>query len=118
MKLFFRGHDEKYAVEQTMLTLFPAERPLYPEEAPGGDNELELSFSRGGIWSTATAKLRREGKTFARQCRVKTEGLNSEDPVVVTRLTRRTLQRAFYMAAMDCLGTEPPWGMLSGVRPV
>ena len=44
MKLFFRGHDEKYAVEQTMLTLFPAERPLYPEEAPGGDNELELSF--------------------------------------------------------------------------
>ena len=46
MKLFFRGHDEKYAVEQTMLTLFPSERPLYPEEAPGGDNELELSFSR------------------------------------------------------------------------
>ncbi|MBQ9853166.1 MAG: coproporphyrinogen dehydrogenase HemZ [Ruminiclostridium sp.] len=118
MKLFFRGHDEKYAVEQTMLTLFPAERPLYPEEAPGGDNELELSFSRGGIWSTATAKLRREGKTFTRQCRVKTQELNSDDPVVVTRLTRRTLQRAFYMAAIDCLGTEPPWGMLSGVRPV
>ena len=38
MKLFFSGHDEKYAVEQTMLTLFPQERPLYPEEAPGGDN--------------------------------------------------------------------------------
>ena len=118
MKLFFRGHDEKYAVEQTMLTLFPAERPLYPEEAPGGDNELELSFSRGDSWSTATAKLRREGKTFTRQCRVKTSELNHEDPVVVTRLTRRTLQRAFYMAAIDCLGTEPPWGMLSGVRPV
>lgn len=118
MKLFFQGHDEKYAVEQTMLTLFPAERPLYPEEAPGGDNELELSFSRGETWSTATAKLRREGKTFTRQCRVKTQELNNDDPVVVTRLTRRTLQRAFYMAAMDCLGTEPPWGMLSGVRPV
>ncbi len=118
MKLFFTGHDEKYAVEQTMLTLFPAERPLYPQEAPGGDNELELSFSRGKTWATASALLRREGKTFARQCRVKTEDLNHEDPVVVTRLTRRTLQRAFYLAAVDCLGTEPPWGMLSGVRPV
>lgn len=118
MKLFFSGHDEKYAVEQTMLTLFPQERPLYPEEAPGGDNELELSFSRGPVWSTASALLRREGKTFARRCRVKTAALPDDDPVVATRLTRRTLQRAFYLAAIDCLGKEPPWGMLSGVRPV
>ena len=108
MKLFFSGHNEKYAVEQTMLTLFPQERPLYPEEAPGGDNELELSFSRGPVWSTASALL----------CRVKTAELPEDDPVVATRLTRRTLQRAFYLAAIDCLGKEPPWGMLSGVRPV
>ena len=112
MKLFFSGHNEKYAVEQTMLTLFPQERPLYPEEAPGGDNELELSFSRGPVWSTASALLRREGKTFPRQCRVKTAELPEDDPVVATRLTRRTLQRAFYLAAIDCLGKEPPWGML------
>ena len=118
MKLFFSGHSEKYAVEQTLLTLFPQERPLYPEEAPGGDNELELSFSRGAVWSTAFALLRRDGQTFARQCRVRTAELSEEDPVVATRLTRRTLQRAFYLAAVDCLGTEPPWGMLSGVRPV
>lgn len=118
MKLFFRGHSEKYAVEQTMLTLFPQERPVYPEEAPGGDNELELTFSRGAVWCTASALLRRDGKTFSRQCRVKTEQLPADDPVVATRLTRRTLQRAFYLAAIDCLGTEPPWGMLSGVRPV
>ena len=118
MKLFFSGHDEKYAVEQTMLTLFPQERPLYPQESPGGDNELELSFSRGSTWCTASALLRRDGKTFSRQCRVKTAELPADDPVVATRLTRRTLQRAFYLAAIDCLGKEPPWGMLSGVRPV
>ena len=44
MKLFFSGHGEKYAVEQTLLTLFPEERPVYPEERPGGDNELALAF--------------------------------------------------------------------------
>jgi oxygen-independent coproporphyrinogen-3 oxidase len=38
--------------------------------------------------------------------------------VVTTRLTRRTLQQAFYLAAIPLLGQEPPWGMLSGVRPV
>ncbi len=118
MNLFFTGHQEKYAVEQTLLTLFPQERPVYPDAKPGGDNELELTFSRGPQWCTARAVLRRAGETYTRQCRVRTEQLPADDPVVATRLTRRTLQRAFYLAAVDCLGTEPPWGMLSGVRPV
>lgn len=118
MNLFFTGHQEKYAVEQTLLTLFPQERPVYPDARPGGDNELELAFSRGPQWCTARAVLRRGGQTYTRQCRVQTSQLPQDDPVVATRLTRRTLQRAFYLAAVDCLGTEPPWGMLSGVRPV
>ena len=118
MKLFFSGHGEKYAVEQTMLTLFPAERPVYPAEKPGGDNELELAFTRGPHWCTASAVLRREGQVFRKRCRVRTADLRSDDPVLTARLTRRTLQRAFYLAAVDCLGAEPPWGMLSGVRPV
>ena len=118
MNLYFTGHGEKYAVEQTLLTLFPQERPVYPDTPPGGDNELELSFSRGKTWCTARATLRREGRTYTRQCRVQTSQLPQDDPVVATRLTRRTLQRAFYLAAVDCLGAEPPWGMLSGVRPV
>ena len=118
MNLYFTGHGEKYAVEQTLLTLFPQERPVYPDTPPGGDNELELSFSRGRPGATARATLRREGRTYTRQCRVQTSQLPQDDPVVATRLTRRTLQRAFYLAAVDCLGAEPPWGMLSGVRPV
>ena len=40
MKLFFTGHNEKYAVEQMLLTLFPQERPEYLETPSGGDNEL------------------------------------------------------------------------------
>ena len=118
MNLFFAGHQEKYAVEQTLLTLFPQERPVYPDTPPGGDNELVLSFSRGSQWWTARAVLGRGGENYVRQCRVGAAELAAEDPVVSTRLTRRTLQRAFYLAAVDCLGTEPPWGMLSGVRPV
>ena len=101
MNLFFAGHQEKYAVEQTLLTLFPQERPVYPDTPPGGDNELVLSFSRGSQWCTARAVLRRGGKTYVRQCRVAAAELPAEDPVVSTRLTRWTLQRAFYLAAVD-----------------
>ena len=46
MNLFFAGHQEKYAVEQTLLTLFPQERPVYPDTPPGGDNELVDVYKR------------------------------------------------------------------------
>lgn len=117
MKLYFKGHDERYAVEQTLLNLYPEEKPLYPEDPPSGDNELTLSFSPGKTWYTATAVLRRDGKTFRHQARVPApkEGASA---VLTTRLRRRCLQKAFYLASVDHLGTEPPWGMLSGVRPV
>ena len=118
MNLYFTGHQEKYAVEQTLLTLFPQERAVYPDTPPGGDNELELAFTRGAAWATARATLRRDGKTYHRQSRVPAADLADSDPVQTIRLIRRALQRAFYRAAVDCLGTEPPWGMLSGVRPV
>jgi len=117
MKLYFSGHEEKYAVEQSLLTLFPDERPEYSQEAPGGDNELELRFSAGKAYYTATAILRREGKVYRRSTRgrLPKEGA---DEVSLTRLRRRTLQRALYWVAVSHLGVEPPWGMLSGVRPV
>ena len=29
MKLEFRGHDDRYAIEQSLLAFFPEERPVY-----------------------------------------------------------------------------------------
>lgn len=113
MNLFFAGHQEKYAVEQTLLTLFPQERPVYPDTPPGGDNELVLSFSRGSQWCTARAVLRGGGRptsASAGGCRRTAGG----GPSGIHRSPCRTLQRAFYLAAVDCLGTEPPGGCSPG----
>ena len=35
MKLYLKGHDYKYAAEQMLLTLFPGERPSYPDRPAG-----------------------------------------------------------------------------------
>ncbi len=43
MKMFLFGHDFRYAAEQMLLTLFPSERPEYPEGAPEGER-AELSL--------------------------------------------------------------------------
>ena len=53
MKLYLKGHDYKYATEQMLLTLFPGERPSYPDRPAGeGEDSLTLSLSLGGRWAT------------------------------------------------------------------
>ena len=117
MKLYYRGHDYKYAAEQMLLTLFPTERPEYADAPPGpGENALVLSLSRGETWATATAALIWGGKEYraARRCRVsELTGQLSAD-----RALQRILKLAFYDAGTAALGKEPPWGALTGVRPV
>ena len=38
MKLVFRGHDERYVVEQSLMNLFPGELPVYEPITPGDDS--------------------------------------------------------------------------------
>ena len=60
MNLYLQGTDNKYAAEQTLLTLFPEERPEYPEGEPAGER-CELTVTRGEKYAVCTAKLVRGG---------------------------------------------------------
>ena len=100
MKLTLIGHDDRYAVEQLMMSLFP-------EVAEG---EAVSTLHRGATWLTATAKITLDGKTVTASRRLKA----AEETV---RLRRRALQQSFYLAATQLLDHTPAWGALSGVRP-
>ena len=100
MKLTLSGHDDRYAVEQLQMSLFPAD----------SDGEAISSLHRGGTWLTATAKITLNGKTATASRRLKA----SQETV---RLRRRILQQSFYLAACQLLPVTPPWGALAGVRP-
>ena len=60
MKIFLRGHDNKYAAEQMLLTLYPDQRPEYPAGRPEGDR-VELNRSRGAVYTTVTCLLWKDG---------------------------------------------------------
>lgn len=115
MNLILRGHDYRYAAEQMLLTLFPAERHQYGPAEPG-ENGVILSLARDGEQLTATARLTYGGETYAaaRQAPLSelTGGLADD------RVCQRILKLAFYDAGVKALGKEPPWGALTGVRPV
>ena len=117
MKLYLIGHDYKYAAEQMLLTLFPDERPVYPDTPPAPeDGTLVLRLSKGASWVTATARLSWRGATYTalRRCRPASD----DAPLERDRAYQRVLKLAFYRVGTRALGAQPPWGALTGVRPV
>ena len=109
MKLFLSGHEDRYAIEQLQLCLFPDSAPEHCDVPFSGDGAVS-ALHRGGAWLTATAKITLGGRTTRAVQRL---SLEKE----TYALRRRILQRSFYLAALPHLDREPPWGALSGVRP-
>ncbi|MCD7948264.1 MAG: coproporphyrinogen dehydrogenase HemZ [Oscillospiraceae bacterium] len=116
MHLIFDGHDYQYAAEQMLFTLFPGEKPVYGQPDNAQDT-LRLSLREGTQYLTATALLTRGGKRTRGQCRVSRHAL-PDDPEQAEQLRRRIVKMAFYRAGVAAIGKEPPWGAMTGVRPV
>ena len=100
MKLTLTGHDDRYAVEQLQMALFPE----------GTEGEAFSTLHRGHTWLTASTKITLDGKTATATRRLKA----TEETV---RLRRRALQQSYYLAAIQLLPATPAWGALAGVRP-
>ncbi len=117
MKLYLQGHDYRYACEQMLLTLFPGQRPEYPDAPPQpGADWVRLALFRGKRWITARAELAWCGGryTAVRRC----AAAELTDALSTDRALQRILKLAFYDTGTTALGYEPPWGALTGVRPV
>ena len=100
-----------------MLMLFPRERPEYPEGyAPSGD-EAVFSLDRKPDRTAVTVRVTRPEGTAQGETQVESRLLD-EAPERVYHTLQHALKMAFYRAGTAVLGQEPPWGALTGVRPV
>ena len=54
MKLIFRGHDDRYAIEQSLLAFFPEERPVYETAEAGEDDCAYVSLTRASAMPPAS----------------------------------------------------------------
>ena len=78
MKLYFEGHQYRYAAEQMLMTLFPGEKPVYPDGKPEG-RRMEIRLSRSVRFTTAVCRYRDGESSGLGRAAVKNEKLT--DPV-------------------------------------
>ena len=109
MKLLLIGHDDRYAVEQLQLALFPDE-VMEPVSAPFEGDGAVSTLLRGSHWITAITTITLNGVQTRAARRLPATG-------ETVRLRRRALQQSYYRAALPHLPKAPAWGALSGVRP-
>ena len=112
MKLLLRGHDERYTVEQSLLNLFPGEKPVYEPIGPGDDTWAVISL-REDDRCHVTVELcwRGQAASYGYGCPLSGTDFDREGQ------RRHAIGACFFLAAHTLTGIEPPWGMLTGVRP-
>ena len=114
MELTLIGHDYKYAVEQSMLMLYPEERPVYAAGS-GERNSAVVGLRSGKEYRSIICRLHVDGVDSRGTARVKNSRITDE--VTENRLMQHAVKRAFYAAAMAAGHEKPAWGSLTGVRP-
>ena len=127
MRIWFTEHNwpwkpERYRfpTEQMLLTLFPGEKPEYPEVLPkefGGDRGVMIALSRGAKMASVSVLVKLNGQYRNGVVRFPSERLDEPDEAVYHTVSH-ALKQAFYKAGTALLGHELPWGSLTGVRPV
>lgn len=114
MKLIFKGHDARYAVEQSLLAFFPQERPVY-DPAAREENWAAVSLSCGSQYTTSVTQIYYNGSRGKGIARVIIDP--AADEYEKERLRQRAVKLSFFKAAQKVTGVTPTWGALTGIRP-
>jgi len=113
MKVQLIGNDEKYALEQSLLTLFPDERPVYGTVEAGDDRWAIVALEEENGSVCVTTKLGYDGESAEDSYSYSLSGTEYEKE----GQRRHALGLSFFGAAKKLLGISPAWGSLTGVRP-
>ena len=121
----WRPERYRFPIEQMLLTLFPGEKPSYPDmtysdtlpKSFAGEQGVIITLFRGEKLATMSVLVRLEDRCQNGTARFPSEKLD-ERPEKVYHTVSHAIKQAFYKAGAALLGRELPWGSLTGVRPV
>lgn len=122
MKLYLDGHSLEYEMRALCFAFFPGESAECETEIPSAKIGEDCDFIYSRIKRHSETKvsalicISKNGKKVCSGDRVRTEfGSSGHD---FDRQCEFALGRATHKAAVRITGVRPPWGILTGIRPV
>ena len=113
MKLEVHGCEERYTIEQSLLNLFPGELPVYGPVQPEDESWAVFDCLEDNDGYQVDLRLSWNGRTVSRQARQVLTGTAFQRE----GQRRHIIGSCFFLAYRELTGNQPPWGMLTGVRP-
>ena len=114
MKLYLDGHGFIYPAQQIAICVFPDERHETVEKKPDDGDYAVISLVHEGDNIYSECELSRNGEVYFGKSPTENRG---ETPLEYARHAGRAVRTAFYKAAVEFLGKNPPWGAVTGIRP-
>jgi oxygen-independent coproporphyrinogen-3 oxidase len=113
MKLELIGCDERYTAEQSLLALFPEERPVYGSVRPEDERWARITLTEREDVCTVVTELSCDGRSAS----AAQSGALSGTEYQREGRRRHLIGLSFFAAARSVTGKTPPWGSLTGIRP-
>lgn len=110
MKILFSGNTFKYEVEATVKLFIPS-RFTFHSDITDADGDIVMTRIKNGKRFTYLYAYCRIGNA------IKRKAVRFENPVAKD-VCEHELCRLVYICLQDITRIEPPWGLMTGIRPV
>lgn len=111
MKILFSGNDFKYETEATVKLFIPSRFTFHYDitDADGDIIMTRLKKGRHNTYLYVYCRLNGSIKRMSARC---------PNKIVDKQLAEHEICRLVYLCLQSLTGITPPWGLLTGIRPV
>ncbi len=111
MKILFKGHDFKYETEATVKLFIPGRFEFLYDEINADGNIVSTQLKKGKHFTYLFAVCRIDGKTVRKSLRIASQYADE-------KTYEHEICRLVFLCLKKLTGINPPWGLLTGIRPV
>ena len=112
MTLYIEGNISRYYAETLVLLFFPGSK--FPEDGSGGEPVVTMSVSCEGDSAVGKVTIKEKDRSVTK---IYSPSEDTAKRVSSDMLIKLAAGGAMLAAGSDFCGTNPPWGMITGVRP-
>jgi len=114
MKLTLIGSENRYALDQLAIAMFPQGKHTFDPNSADSDCAV-CTITKTDMHLCALTEICINGISASGEANYRISGMESDVQLDVQE--KQLIKQSFYLASVTATGEKPEWGCLSGVRP-